>query len=96
MHHSAALRSVSRDERIIKASESLDYTNLSVRECTLVDYARVLTSQPSEVHEANVRALRACGLNDEAVLHACQIVAYFNFVNRLAQGLDVSLESNEH
>lgn len=96
MHHSAALRSVSRDERILKALESSDYTSLTVRERSLVDYAIVLTSEPSEVHEANVRDLRACGLNDEAVLHACQIIAYFNFVNRLAQGLGVSLEASEH
>ncbi|GAC1657716.1 MAG: hypothetical protein NVS9B12_09940 [Vulcanimicrobiaceae bacterium] len=76
--------------------ESLDYTSLSVRERSLVDYANVLTAEPSKVCEANVRDLRAGGLTDEAVLHACQIVAYFNFVNRMAQGLGVSLEVHDH
>ena len=76
--------------------ESLDYTSLSVRERGLVEYARVLTLAPSEVREANIHDLRACGLDDEAILDACQIVAYFNFVNRLAQGLGVALEAKEH
>jgi alkylhydroperoxidase family enzyme len=32
------------------------------------------------------------GLADRAILDVAQVTAYFNFVNRLAQGLGVSLE----
>jgi hypothetical protein len=35
---------------------------------------------------------REAGFSDEAVLHAVEIVAYFAFVNRLADGLGVELE----
>jgi hypothetical protein len=28
----------------------------------------------------------------QAILHACEVVAYFNFVNRLADGLGIALE----
>jgi hypothetical protein len=28
------------------------------------------------------------------VLHACEVVAYYNFVNRTAEGLGVSLEED--
>jgi alkylhydroperoxidase family enzyme len=37
-------------------------------------------------------ALRAAGFDDPAILRATEIVAYFNFVNRLADGLGVELE----
>ena len=40
-----------------------------------------------------METLRLQGLDDEAILHATQIVAYFNFVNRLALGLGVQLET---
>ena len=39
--------------------------------------------------------LRAVGLDDRAILDACQVVAYFNFVNRIAQGLGVEFSADE-
>ncbi|MGD9548369.1 MAG: hypothetical protein AB7V45_12600 [Candidatus Krumholzibacteriia bacterium] len=37
--------------------------------------------------------LRAHGLDDRAIVDLNQVVAYFNYVNRIAQGLGVELES---
>lgn len=42
--------------------------------------------------ESDVRALREEGLGDQAIHDAACIVAYFNFVNRVALGLGVELE----
>jgi alkylhydroperoxidase family enzyme len=36
--------------------------------------------------------LRAAGLDDEAILHLAEVVAYFNFINRIADGLGVDPE----
>jgi alkylhydroperoxidase family enzyme len=58
----------------------------------LTEYAVKLTLEPAELNELDVEELRKSGLDDESILHACQIVAYFNFVNRLAEGLGVCLE----
>lgn len=41
---------------------------------------------------ADVDALRAAGLRDDEILDVCQVTAYFNYVNRLADGLGVELE----
>ena len=41
---------------------------------------------------ADVDDLRIEGLSDAAIHDAAAIVAYFNFVNRLALGLGVELE----
>ena len=38
--------------------------------------------------------MRTAGLSDEAILHACEVVSYFNYVNRMADGLAVQLEAD--
>lgn len=43
---------------------------------------------------ADVDALRAVGLSDRDVVDANQVVAYFNYVNRIADGLGVELEAH--
>ncbi len=84
-HHTAALRAVS--------SEDEDEPS-TAREHAMVGYARTLTWSPGSIGEADLLPLRKAGLDDEAILHVAQIVAYFNFVNRLAQGLGVELEAD--
>jgi len=42
--------------------------------------------------EADVVALRDVGLDDLAVNDAVQVIAYFNYINRIADGLGVDLE----
>lgn len=42
--------------------------------------------------EQDVMALRAVGLSDGEILDVCQVTAYYNYVNRLADGLGVELE----
>lgn len=41
---------------------------------------------------ADIDDLRVVGFSDAAIHDAAAIVAYFNFVNRLALGLGVELE----
>jgi NAD(P)H-hydrate epimerase len=43
--------------------------------------------------EADVERLRETGLDDRAIVDANQVVAYFNYVNRVADGLGVELET---
>jgi uncharacterized protein YciW len=44
------------------------------------------------VDDGDVERLREAGLDDEGVLHVVEVVSYFNFVNRMADGLGVRLE----
>jgi alkylhydroperoxidase family enzyme len=41
---------------------------------------------------AHAQALRDVGLDDRAIHDACIVIAYFAFVNRIADGLGVELE----
>jgi NAD(P)H-hydrate epimerase len=44
------------------------------------------------MQRADVEALRAQGLDDRTIVDANQVVSYFNYVNRVADGLGVELE----
>ena len=58
----------------------------------LLAFAVKLTAAPATMSEDDVAALRAHGFDDRAVSDAVQIVSYFNYINRVADGLGVDLE----
>lgn len=55
----------------------------------LIAYALKLTRTPRELRQADVEALRAAGLSDEEIFEAAFMTAYFNYTNRVAEGLGV-------
>ena len=59
----------------------------------MLDYSAKLTRKPWDMVEDDVRQLRACGFSDLAILDIAQVVSYYAYVNRIADGLGVSLES---
>ncbi len=59
----------------------------------MLDYAVKLTKSPWELAREDVGKLRNEGFSDSAILDINQITGYYNFVNRLADGLGVELES---
>ena len=63
-------------------------------ELALLRYARKLTLTPGAMAEDDVAALRGAGLDDGQILEANQIVGYFNYVNRLLNGLGVTTEGD--
>ena len=69
---------------------------LSSADMTMLDYAVKLTLTPWKMQEADIRILQEEGFSDEAILDINQITGYFNFVNRLADGLGVELEPYWH
>ena len=58
----------------------------------LLRFALQLTDQPASVKKSDIEELRGVGLDDRAIHDACQVVAYFAYVNRVADGLGVELE----
>ena len=92
-HHGEALNKYVRDEAWVQGlADDPDGHDLAAEERALVDYAVGLTRSPGEGRRDAVEALRAAGFDDEAVLHATEVAAYFNYVNRLVHGLGVELE----
>lgn len=62
----------------------------------MLDYAVKLTKTPWEMSVEDVGNLRQEGFGDAAILDINQITGYYNFVNRLADGLGVGLEYYWH
>lgn len=58
----------------------------------LLGYAEKLALSPAAMTADDLKPMREAGLSDEAILHACEVVSYFSFVNRMADGLGVALE----
>ena len=78
------VRAITRDWRTVELSEA---------DTALCAWAEKLTLQPRQVGEEDVATLRRAGLTQRAIHDACLVVAYFNFVTRIALGLGVELES---
>ena len=57
-----------------------------------MDFADALTRRPASMTQADVDRLITEGLDERAVHDLASIVAYFAFVNRIANGLGVELE----
>lgn len=93
VHHSRSLRLVARNDKLADLVAT-DFENapISGAEKAMLRYARKLTSDPDKMKKEDVNALREAQWSDAAILDICQITGYFNFVNRLADGLGVQLE----
>jgi len=59
----------------------------------MLDYAVKLTIEPQSMVAGDVDALRRAGFDDTAILDISQVIGYFAFVNRIAQGLGLELEA---
>ncbi len=67
---------------------------LSDQDLALAEAAWKLTVAPWEWGAADVDALRAVGLDDAAIHEAVQVVAYFNYINRVCDGLGIDPEAD--
>lgn len=65
---------------------------LSPSDAALCAYADKLTGRPAAMTAADVEALRRAGFGDAAIHDAAQVIGYFNYINRIADGLGIELE----
>jgi uncharacterized peroxidase-related enzyme len=92
--HAWDFRSETKDDALMQAIMT-DYTNarLSPADRALCDYALKLTRTPAEISQQDIDTLRSHGLSDRAINDAVQTIAFFNYINRVGDGLGVDLES---
>jgi alkylhydroperoxidase family enzyme len=55
----------------------------------MLDYVAVLTRNPAEIQKSDIENLRAHGFDDTAILQINLIASWFNYINRVADGLGV-------
>ena len=58
----------------------------------LCDFAVAVTKSPAGVGQDDVDALRAAGWTDEGVHDAIQVIAFFNYINRVADAVGIEPE----
>jgi uncharacterized peroxidase-related enzyme len=88
--HAEFLRRVSLDEELA-AELRRDYTQakLSDADRAMLDYAAKLTRHAYRVIPEDLDVLRRHGFDDRAILQINLIASWFNFINRVADGLGV-------
>ena len=59
----------------------------------MLEYAVKLTRRPGEMTRSDIEKLRTAGFSDRDMLDIAEAVAYYAYVNRIAQGLGVQLET---
>ena len=65
---------------------------LSATDQALCDYASALTRKERTMTGADLDRLRGEGLSDRAIHDAVQVIGFFNYITRVADGLGVELE----
>jgi uncharacterized peroxidase-related enzyme len=88
--HGEFLRLVSLDEELAAALRR-DYTQaaLSPADREMLDYTARLTRAPAQVTREDLDRLRAVGFDDRGILQINLIASWFNYINRVADGLGV-------
>lgn len=64
------------------------------KELAILGYTRKLTEAVAEMNPGDVASLRAAGCDDGEILEVNQVCAYFNYSNRLLNGLGVTTEGD--
>ena len=58
----------------------------------MLAYVEKITKDPVSVGRADINDLRAAGFDDTAILQINLIASWFNYINRVADGLGVGRE----
>ena len=98
-HHFANVRRLLHDEpradRIYAALEERRPERMfEGKELALLRYTAKLTIEVAGMHEEDVAALRRAGCDDGEILEVNQVIAYFNYSNRLLNGLGVTTQGD--
>jgi uncharacterized peroxidase-related enzyme len=88
--HSRVARAFGVDEAVIAALiDDIELAAVDARLKPILRYVRKLTETPSRMTEADAAMVYDAGWDDEALLHAIAVCAYFNNMNRLVEGTGI-------
>jgi uncharacterized peroxidase-related enzyme len=75
----------------LAAQLARDYTQAKLNDAdrAMLDYTAKLTLHPARVTPEDLDRLRGVGFSDQAILQINLIASWFNYINRVADGLGV-------
>jgi len=93
--HSQAVREFSGDP-VLGDILMVNYceANLTPRQRAILDHAWKMTSAPGETGAADRQRLTDAGLSPEEIFDVNDVIAYFNYTNRMTHGL--GMQPNEY
>ena len=84
---------MSLDKELVEAlKRDWRTANLDEKDQAMLSYVEKLTLNPVSVWRDDMEALRAVGFDDTAILQITLIASFFNYINRVADGLGVGRE----
>ncbi len=92
-HHRRGLRLLLKDDDLLARIEN-DWStaDLDDRRTAMLRFADLLTRTPGAMNPDDVESLRAAGFTDRDVLDIVDVIAYYAYANRIADGLGITLE----
>ncbi len=92
-HHGRGLRRLIKDDELVDAVERDWRTaNLSDKRTAMLSFAVKLTVTPGQMDDSDTDALRTAGFSDRDILDIVEVVSYYAYANRIADGLGIELE----
>ena len=97
-HFMNVRRLVDDDKRAYAIKAALDAGRpqdaFSGKELALLRYVAKLTARVADMQKSDIDEMRAAGCDDGEILEINQVCAYFNYSNRLLNGLGVTTEGD--
>ena len=92
-HHRRGLRLLLKDDELLERIET-DWSTagLDDRRTAMLRFADSLTRTPGAMSPDDVASLRGAGFTDRDVLDIVEVIAYYAYANRIADGLGITLE----
>ena len=91
--HGNDFRDEVKDEKLAEhLKRDWKTASLSKEDTTLCLWAEKLTLAPGKTDQLDVHNLEVAGFSQSAISDAAQVIGYFNYINRVADGLGVDLE----
>jgi uncharacterized peroxidase-related enzyme len=80
------------DELAAHAAHDYREADIEPRVRALCDFAVKLTHEPGSVSATDADSLRSHGWSDAGIHDAIQVIAFFNYINRVAEGVGIEPE----
>jgi len=95
--HGQAVRQLSNDPQLGEMMvTNYRVAKLSNRQRVMLDYAWKLTKTPHDIGDTDRTLLRDAGFVDGDIFDISDVVAFFNYTNRMAHGLDMMPNPEYH